>query len=139
MIPKRKPIPGNRKARRAEGVKLIKPKRGGGGGGGPSLAEALKRVIADNDPSVVMSAGLMLGEKGWLFHRQGRFAYAVTSGKGVTLHAVALHGDIHADFKKRIPMGEFGKGLIKFKPDAKVDLNVIAALVQACVIGGLDG
>ncbi len=137
MIPKRKPVPINRKTRRAEGIKLIKPKRGGGGGdGGASLAEALKRVIADNDPSVVMSAGLMLGEKGWLFHRDGRFAYAVTTGKEVTLHAVALHGDIHADFKKRIPMGVFGKGLIKFKINAEVDLNIIAALVQACMQGG---
>lgn len=137
MLPKRKPVPANRKARRAEGVKLIKPKRGGGDGGTP-LAEALKQVIITHDPSAEMSPGLLLGEKGWLFHRDGRFAYAVTTGKGVTLHAVALHGDIHAAFKKRLPVGDFGKGCIRFKSDAKVDMNVIADLIQACVTGDLS-
>ena len=133
MIPKRKPLPANRKARRAEGVKLVKIKRGGGSSGRPSLVERLKAAIQSHDPSVVMSPGLVTGETGWLFHRAGVFTYAVVAGKSrVTLHVVPMQDDQarHARYKKLIPTGEFGKGCIRFKPDAPVDVAVIARLIQ---------
>jgi hypothetical protein len=136
MIPKRKAEPGNRKARRAAGVKLIKVKRGGGGGGDAALAEALKAIVAQSDPVALMSAGILEGERGWLFHKDGHFAYAVTASKThVTLHVVALHGERHASFKKRLPQGVFGKGLIRFPSDAKVDMTIIADLIRACADG----
>jgi len=134
VIPKRKPIPANRKARRAEGIRLIKPKRGGGSFG-PSLLNALIATINDHDPDVVMSPGLMMGEKGWLFHAHGAFRYAVVAGKTrISLHAVALqvHPTLYAAYKKRISFGDVGKSNIRFKPDAKVDLAVMAAFIQDC-------
>ena len=133
MIPKRKPTAANRKARRAQGVRLTKPKRPPQG---PyALIEAFKRVIVENDPSVSMSLGLMMGEKGWTFHRAGEFRYAVASGKTrVTLHALPMYCQpkIHAAYKKRVPNGDFGKGCIRFKFEADVDLNVIAAFIRDC-------
>ncbi|MSO97874.1 MAG: hypothetical protein EXR11_06605 [Rhodospirillaceae bacterium] len=133
MIPKRKPLAANRKSRRAQGVRLIKLKRPPQG---PSvLIEAFKRIIVENDQSVSMSAGLMMGEKGWTFHRAGEFRYAVASGKTrVTLHALPMYCQpkIHTAYKKRIANGDFGKGCIRFKFDAKVDLDVIATFIRDC-------
>lgn len=94
MIPKRKPVAANRKARRAHGLTAKRPKRSGPPGGGPpALIEDLKRLILENDRSVSMTPGLMAGEKGWLFHRAGALTYAVTAtDKLVTLRiGAALH------------------------------------------------
>jgi hypothetical protein len=135
MIPKRKPTPANRHTRRAQGIKLIKIKRGNTPPGPPPLIETFKRVVHDNDPSVVMTAGLMMGEKGWLFHCDGQFRYAVAAGKTrVTLHAMPMycHEAIHRTYKKLIPNGDFGKGCIRFKPETKVDMDIIARFIRDC-------
>jgi hypothetical protein len=133
VIAKRKPIAVNRKARRAQGLRLAKLKRPPQG---PSpLIEAFKRIIVANDTSVSQSSGLMMGEKGWMFHRSGEFTYAVTAGKSrVTLHAMPMYCEpkIHDAYKKRIANGDFGKGCIRFKPDANVDLDLIAAFICDC-------
>jgi hypothetical protein len=149
MIPKRKPAPANRKARRAAGLNAVKPKSKPGGPRGPSgvaLADRLSRVVAANDASVTRSDGLMMGEKGAVFHRAkdgaAVFAYAVTVGKNrVTLHAMPMYCEpkIHAAYKKRIKTGHFGKGCIRFKPAAEVDLDVIAAFVRDCARVPLGG
>jgi len=131
MIPKRKPEPGNRRARRAAGMKTIKIKR-------PpptSLADILVRLIIENDPSVTGNPGLLMGEKGVVFHRGSDFAYAVTTGKTrVTLHVMAIHcqPELHARYKKLIRNGDFGKGCIRFKPDASVEQDVVAQLIRDC-------
>ncbi|MDX2142890.1 MAG: DUF1801 domain-containing protein [Rhodospirillaceae bacterium] len=139
MIPKRKPLPGNRKSRRAAGL-APRIKRGGPKGpSGAQLAEQLARAVAANDASVARIDGLMMGERAVMFHRtvdgKSVFAYAVTAAKNrVTLHAMPMYcaPAIHAAFKKRIANGDFGKGCIRFKPGAEMDMNVIAELIRAC-------
>jgi hypothetical protein len=135
MIPKRQPIALNRKTRRAEGIKLIKIKRGKPPSGPSSLIEALKRVITENDSAVSMTEGLMMAEKGWLFHRDGQFMYAVTSNKTrVTLHVMPMsrNDTIRRAYQKLIANGDFGKGCIRFKLNDNVDLGVIARLICDC-------
>lgn len=142
MIPKRKPVPANRATRRAQDAGRTKSRVKSGGPKPPSglkLAEALARTIAANDATVTRNDGVMGGEKGVVFHRtaggKSVFAYAVTAGKSrVTLHAMPMYSEpkVHAAFKARVAGGDFGKGCILFKPDATVDLNVIAELIRAC-------
>ena len=135
MIPKRQPIAANRATRRAEGIKLIKIKRGKPPSGPSPLIEAFKRTITENDPSVSITQGLMTAEKGWLFHRKGEFMYAVTASKTrVTLHAMPMYCNeaIHRVYKKLIVNGDFGKGCIRFKPHDTVDISLIARLIADC-------
>ncbi len=135
MIPKRQPIAANRATRRAEGIKLIKIKRGKPPSGPSPLIEAFKRAITENDPSVSITQGLMTAEKGWLFHRKDEFMYAVTASKTrVTLHAMPMYCNeaIHRVYKKLIVNGDFGKGCIRFKPHDTVDIRLIARLIADC-------
>jgi hypothetical protein len=140
MIPQRKAAPANRKARRATGLVRSRAKTGGPKPpAGARLAEALARTIAANDPAVTRGDGLIMGEKAAMFHRPGAgkpvFAYAVAVGKSrVTLHAMPMYCEpkIHKAFKKRIAGGDFGKGCIRFRPDAAVDMGVVAEFIRAC-------
>jgi hypothetical protein len=135
MLPQRKPKAANRHTRRAQGVKLVKIKRGGPPSGPSSLVALLKRTIDDNDAAVVATEGIMGGEKGWLFHSDGEFKYAIGVGKTrVTLHAMPMYANrqIHSCYKKLITNGDFGKGCIRFKPDATVDASIIARFIRDC-------
>lgn len=135
MIPKRKPAAANRQQRRATGTHVKTQKRGKPPTGPSPLVDAFKRIIVDNDATVVVSSGLMMGEKGWMFHREKEFTYAVTGGKTrVSLHAMPMYCDpkIHSKFKKLITNGDFGKGCIRFKPDAEVDVKLIAQFIREC-------
>jgi hypothetical protein len=135
MIPKRKATPANRKTRRAQGVKLVTIKRGKPPSGPSPLIAVLKRVIEASDGSVVTTQGLMGGEKGWLFHREGKFKYAILAGKTrVSLHALPMYEQptINRTYKKLMTNGDFGKGCIRFKPDATVDENLIARFIRDC-------
>lgn len=137
-VAQRKPKPANRRARRAAGIQrpARKPKPPSGAG----LVEILRRVVRDNDPSVIECRGLLMGEAGWTFHRDGRFAYAVTQGKTrVSLHAMPMYCEpaIHAAYVKRIRDANFGKGCIRFKPDAEVDVDLLAEFIGACAMAKL--
>lgn len=138
-VAKRKPEPGNRRARCAAGlqpkVKKSKPPPG------DDLVAFLRRLIRDNDPAVMESRGLIMGEGGWTYHREGRFAYAVTQGKTrVSFHAMPMYcnPEIHASYAKRVRGGSFGKGCIRFKPDAAPDRDVLGEFVRACARAPLD-
>jgi hypothetical protein len=99
------------------------------------MVTLLRRLVRHNDPKAVESQGLLMGERGWLYHRAGHFAYAVTAGaKRVTLHALPMYCDpaLHAAGRRLIPEGDFGKGCVRFKPDAEVDATVLARFIRAC-------
>jgi hypothetical protein len=135
MLPQRKPKAANRHTRRAQGVHLVKVKRGGPPSGPSCLVALLKRAIDDNDATVVATEGIMSDEKGWLFHRAGEFKYAIGVGKTrVTLHSMPMYANpqIHRSYKALITNGEFGKGCIRFKPDATVDAAIIARFIRDC-------
>jgi len=135
MIPKRQATPANRQTRRAQGIKLVKVKGGKPPSGPSPLLAILKRVIEANDDSVAGTAGRMMGEKGWLFHCEGKFKYAVVAGKTrVTLHALPMYENqsIHRTYQNLISNGDFGKGCIRFKPDATLDESVIARFIRDC-------
>jgi hypothetical protein len=142
MLPKRKPTAANRHTRRAQGVKLVKVKRGGPPAGPSPLVALLKRAIDDNDPAVVATEGIMGGEKGWLFHSDGACKYAIGVGKTrVTLHSMPMYANpqIHRSYKKLINNGDFGKGCIRFKPDAAIDATIIARFIRDCAKAPFTG
>jgi hypothetical protein len=134
-VARKKPQPANRRSRRAAGEGNGRRPNGPRPPAGATLVEALRRIVRDNDAEATESRGLMMGEGGWMFHRDGEFAYAVTVGKTrVTLHVMPMYcsPSIHAAYSKRIRDGKFGKGCIRFKLDAAPELSSIAALIRDC-------
>lgn len=132
-VAKRKPQPANRRARRALGLRSAntKPKPPSG----DDVVETLRHLVRDNDASVTESRGLIMGESGWTFHRDGRFAYAVTRGKTrISLHAMPMYcnPEIHAAYAKRVRGANFGKGCIRLKLDAEVDRDILGEFIRAC-------
>lgn len=133
-VAKRKPVPANRRARRAAGVTAIEIKRPRPPSGA-ALVAALRRLICENDSHAVESPGIMMGERGWLYHRNGDYAYAVAQGKTrVTLHLMPMYCDpsIHKAYAGRVRGGDFGKGCIRFKFDAEPEWDKLTDLVRRC-------
>jgi len=46
--------------------------------------------------------------------------------------AIHCQPELHGRYKKLIRNGDFGKGCIRFKPDASVEQDVVAQLIRDC-------
>lgn len=100
-----------------------------------SLKIKIKKLILQNDPSVIAKNGKIMGEAGILFHQDGDFKYAITANSSrITLHAMPMYCNekIHKKYSKLLPEASFGKGCIRFKTKDRLDFNLLKKFIREC-------